>query len=125
MDVEVTKEQRGKGTEPPLLSETHVIDGMQATAPASRRFAKELNKAIDEVVIAYATNSLEIVEEYSQKLVNVGRRAANHIEHIEAENKKLLDSGIAAGFIGNGTQIIGDKRYKELVAAEKEFKLFS
>ncbi len=51
--------------------------------------------------------------------------AVERFEQLEAENNKLLDTCLAAGFIGNGTQIIGDKRYEELVAAEKEFKRFS
>lgn len=47
------------------------------------------------------------------------------IEQLEAENKKLLDICIAGGFIGQGTQLIGDERYKELIAAEKEYKRIS
>ena len=40
----------------------------------------------------------------------------------ESDNDRLLDTMLAAGFIGNGTQIVGDKRYEELCKAEKDLK---
>jgi len=44
------------------------------------------------------------------------------VKRLEKENNHLLDTCLAAGFIGHGTQIIGDKRYKELVKAETKIK---
>lgn len=41
---------------------------------------------------------------------------------LRRENNQLLDICLAAGFIENGTQIIGDKRYEELIEAEIELK---
>lgn len=54
----------------------------------SGEFVKELNEAVDNVVISYATNCLEIVEEYAQKLVNISRKAADRIKQLEAEAKE-------------------------------------
>lgn len=48
------------------------------------------------------------------------KEAAARIAQLEAKNGKLLNVCIAGGFIGTGTQIIGDKRYEELL--EKEAK---
>jgi len=41
------------------------------------------------------------------------------ITNLKNERDKLTDTLIATGFIGNGTQIIGDKRYEELIKAEE------
>ena len=46
----------------------------------------------------------------------------DRLDRVEAENGKLLDIIMAAGFIGQGTQIIGDKRYEELMIAEARNK---
>ena len=47
-------------------------------------------------------------------------KAEAEISKLKAENERLLDTCIAGGFIGNGTQLIGDERYKRLLAAEAE-----
>lgn len=46
------------------------------------------------------------------------KKLCDRLDRAEAENGKLLDTIMAAGFIGQGTQIIGDKRYEELKRAE-------
>ena len=43
---------------------------------------------------------------------------AKRISGLEAENDQLTTTCLAAGFIGDGTQIIGDKRYEQLIATE-------
>lgn len=43
---------------------------------------------------------------------------AGQIKKLKAENEKLLETLLAAGFLGNGTQLIGDMRYRELVDKE-------
>ena len=43
-------------------------------------------------------------------------------KELEAERDRLLDTCLAAAFIGNGTQIVGDKRYEELLQAEAKNK---
>lgn len=45
------------------------------------------------------------------------------INNLKEERDKLTDTLMAAGFIGAGTQIIGDMRYKELLDAENELHL--
>lgn len=43
-------------------------------------------------------------------------------KQLQTENNRLIDTLMAAGFIGQGTQIIGDKRYEELMVAESKLK---
>jgi len=45
-------------------------------------------------------------------------RMGKEIECLNRENDQLVETCLAAGFIGKGTTIIGDKRYEELVEAE-------
>lgn len=59
--------------------------------------------------IAMATN---------KEILDAAAKNAAYIVKLETENSRLLDTCLAAGFIGNGTQIIGDKRYAELLKAE-------
>ena len=56
------------------------------------------------------------------KLIQENVKLQSHLDRAEAENGKLLDTIMAAGFIGQGTQIIGDKRYEELKRAEADNK---
>lgn len=49
---------------------------------------------------------------------------ADQITKLQVENKRLLDTCLAAGFIGKGTQIIGDRRYEELLTCEKRVEQY-
>ena len=42
------------------------------------------------------------------------------LDEAETAKNKLLDTCLAAGFIGHGTQIVGDTRYRQLREAEAE-----
>jgi len=53
-------------------------------------FVKELNETIDGVVIAYATDCIEIVAEHTQKLINKSRKAADFIKQLQ---KAILEFG--------------------------------
>lgn len=47
------------------------------------------------------------------------KQVRKYIRELTKENTKLLDNWLSAGFIGNGTQIIGEKRYNELIEKEQ------
>lgn len=73
----------------------------------------------DEMTKDETINALEAdLDELRKQLA--AAKAEN--EKLERENNQLLDTLIAAGFIGDGTQIIGDKRYEELVKAELDLR---
>jgi len=75
----------------------------------------ELIKSIAEGVNnAIVTSTKPLKEQIDQLQAEV--------ERLEKENNHLLDTCFAACYIGKGTQIIGDKRYKELVKAEAKVK---
>ena len=88
--------------------------------PTAGEFTKELRRRVTgyrKLVSPFAQDPISILSRAEEACDRLDRAEAR-LKELEVENGKLLDTLIAAGFIGQGTQIIGDKRYKELIVAE-------
>lgn len=70
----------------------------------------------------FAWESLGQFEQSARQDIPTLLDEIDRLAPLEDENVKLLETCLAAGFLGNGTQIVGDTRYKQLCDAEDENK---